>query len=99
MSNLPTFEEFEQRKNKEGYEQVLVREWGPNVANDQHTHDFDASGLVVQGEMWIECADRTLHMLPGESFELARGTPHSERYGPEGAVYWAARRSVPVTAG
>ena len=29
----------------------------------------------------------------GQPFELARGTPHSERYGPEGATFWVARKN------
>ena len=79
---MPTFAEFEGSQQAQGYEQVLERTWGPLHETGEHTHDFDASGLVVDGEMWIDCADRKLHLLPGDTFQLARGTPHSERYGP-----------------
>ena len=37
--------------------------------------------------------DETRHLLPGDTFQLAHGTPHAERYGPEGAIYWVARRN------
>jgi hypothetical protein len=42
--------------------------------------------------MWLQVGDDTQHIPTGGTFELARGTPHSERYGSEGTVYWVARR-------
>jgi hypothetical protein len=43
--------------------------------------------------MWLTCHGQTQHLLPGDTFELARDVPHDERYGPEGAVYWVARKN------
>jgi quercetin dioxygenase-like cupin family protein len=71
---------------------VLVRRWDPGTVLETHVHPFDASAVVVQGEMWLVTGDDTRHLFAGDSFELARGTPHSERYGSEGATYWVARR-------
>ena len=68
--------------------------WVPNATVDEHTHPFDAKALVVQGEMWLTVSGRTEHLLPGGTFELPANLPHSERYGPEGATYWVARRNV-----
>jgi quercetin dioxygenase-like cupin family protein len=48
--------------------------------------------LVTQGEFWLSCEGHTRHLKPGDTFQLARGVPHDERYGPQGAVFWAARR-------
>jgi hypothetical protein len=48
--------------------------------------------LVVAGEMWLTEGDATRHLRAGDRFELARSAPHAERYGAEGATYWAARR-------
>ncbi len=45
--------------------------------------------------MWLTVDDQTQHLLPGDRFELEHGTPHSERYGSEGATYWVARRNRP----
>ena len=58
-----------------------------------HTHSFAARALVVQGEMWLTVGERTQHLKPGERFELEPDVPHAERYGPEGATYWVARRN------
>jgi hypothetical protein len=42
--------------------------------------------------MWLTEGDTTRHLHAGDRFELARSVPHAERYGAEGATYWAARR-------
>ncbi len=44
--------------------------------------------------MWLGGAEGTRHLHPGERFTLQRQVPHDERYGPEGATYWAARRNA-----
>ena len=37
--------------------------------------------------------DGVQHLLPGDCFTLQRQVLHDERYGPEGATYWVARRN------
>ena len=87
-----SFAEFESRAKAQGYSEVLERTWQPGQVVAEHSHPFDASAVVVQGEMWLMVGDATQHIVPGGTFELGRGTPHSERYGSEGAVYWVGRR-------
>lgn len=36
----------------------------------------------------------TLHLREGDCFELPHSAPHAERYGPQGATYWVARRNA-----
>ncbi|MCY7317612.1 MAG: cupin domain-containing protein [Ramlibacter sp.] len=87
-----SFAEFETRLKAQGFDEVLERNWEPGQVAGTHTHPFDANAVVVQGEMWLTVGDATQHILSGGTFELARGTPHSERYGSEGATYWVGRR-------
>jgi mannose-6-phosphate isomerase-like protein (cupin superfamily) len=87
-----SFTEFESRLKARGYDEVLERRWDPGTVLETHVHPFDANAVVVQGEMWLVTGDDTRHLLAGDSFELPRGTAHSERYGSEGATYWVARR-------
>lgn len=75
-----------------GFDEVLERAWAPGVVIETHTHDFEVDAWVVRGEMWLSCQGRTAHLRPGDRFRLAREVPHAERYGPEGAAYWVARR-------
>lgn len=88
-----TFESFERRKLSEGYDEVLVREWAPGFANDLHTHPFDTDAVVAQGEYWLTMDGRVTHLGVGDTFQVARHVEHSERYGPQGAVFWAARKN------
>lgn len=86
------FTEFERNARSQGYDEVLERHWEPGQMVPIHSHPFDASAVVVQGEMWLTVGADTRHIGTGGTFELARGTPHSERYGSEGATYWVGRR-------
>ena len=86
------FVDFERSARQRGFDEVLERRWAPDTELGTHVHPFDASALVVQGEMWLTVHGATRHLLPGDTFELDRGTPHTESYGAQGATYWVARR-------
>jgi hypothetical protein len=90
--DLPTLPQFEAAARHEGYDEVAERIWPANVVVETHEHPFAVKALVVAGEMWLTEGSTTRHLLPGDRFELARAAPHAERYGAEGATYWAARR-------
>lgn len=93
MDHLPTFADYQARALAAGFDEVLERQWPPGAVLDDHEHLFALQALVVRGEMWLSVAGQTRYLLPGDSFELARGVPHAERYGEEGATYWVARRN------
>ena len=90
--DLPTFAQFEAASRAAGFDEVLERRWAPDTVLDMHTHPFAVQAVVTEGEMWLSCGGETLHLRPGDRFELAREQPHAERYGAEGTVFWAARR-------
>lgn len=87
------FETFKQEKLAEGFDEVLERRWEANFENEVHTHPFDTSALMVQGEYWLYIGDNVRHLRAGDRFQLARDVPHKERYGPNGATFWAARKN------
>ena len=89
---LPTYAEFEATARAQGFDEVLERVWGPGLELATHSHTFDVSALVTQGEFWLGCGEQTRHLQTGDRFELKHSEPHSERYGPQGAVVWVARR-------
>ncbi len=89
--NTPTLESFTAQSMDEGFDEIVVREWSPNLLLDTHTHPFDVSAYVVQGEYWLTVGDDVKHLQAGDFFRLARNVPHAERYGPQGATVWVAR--------
>jgi len=90
--NHPSLAEFEAAARREGFDEVAERIWPANTVVESHQHPFAVKALVVAGEMWLTEGDATPHLRAGDRFELARSAPHAERYGAEGATYWAARR-------
>ncbi len=91
--NLPDFDTFSRQARADGFDEVLERSWAPLTVLDTHTHPFAVQALVTQGRMWLTINGQTQALQRGDRFELARDVPHEERYGPEGATYWVARRN------
>lgn len=91
--NAITFDTFRSQALNEGFDEVLEREWAPLTELATHTHPFSVKARVSRGEMWLTVGNTTQHLLAGDAFELAREVPHAERYGPQGAAYWVARRN------
>ena len=87
-----TFQAFEAQARAQGFTDVLERRWAPLTVLGTHDHPFAAKALVVEGEMWLTHGAATRHLRAGDTFELDAGVPHDERYGPDGATYWVARR-------
>ena len=88
-----TLAEFETRALAQGFDEVLTREWAPGQVVGTHSHPFDVSALVVRGGLLLSVDGQERHLSAGQPFELPRGVPHEERYGPEGATFWVARRN------
>ncbi len=89
-----TFEQFRDDMLAAGYDEVLERPWAACAETPVHTHPFEARALVVQGEMWLtEQGGTAQHLQAGDRFHLQANTPHQERYGPQGATFWVARRA------
>ena len=93
-----TFSAFEIEALARGFDEVLERKWAPHAVQGSHTHPFAVDALVVQGEMWLTVDDVVRQLGPDDAFALDANVVHSERYGAEGAVLWAARRNASGTA-
>ena len=91
-----SFQAFEAQALTRGFDAAVARDWAPGTIVPTHTHPFAVKAVMVQGEMWLTMEGRTRHLKPGDWFELAAEVPHDERYGPEGATYWVARRHAQV---
>lgn len=94
--NTPDLPTFEADALARGFDEVAERAWPANAEAPTHTHPFSVDALVVQGEMWLTSHGATRHLVAGDSFRLDHDVEHAERYGPQGATYWAARRNAPA---
>ena len=94
MSTIPSFDAFASQARAQGFDEVLERQWAPDTVLDTHTHPFAVQALVVAGEMWLTVGADTQQLRAGDPFTLDREVPHAERYGPQGATYWVARRNT-----
>ena len=92
----PTFQQFEANARAQGFDQVLELNRAADTLLDTHSHPFSVSARIVEGSLWLTVGEHTRHLQAGDSFELDADVTHSERYGAEGARYWAARRMKPV---
>jgi quercetin dioxygenase-like cupin family protein len=90
--NRVTFEAFEAEARAQGFDEIVERKWDPDTVVQPHTHPFSVRALIVQGEMWLSIGNDVRRLGPGDEFTLDREVAHAERYGAEGATYWAARR-------
>lgn len=84
--------EFEAALARDGYEAV-ARSMQPNTVNPDHTHDFDARVMVLEGAITIGRSSGSHTYGPGEWCEVAAGELHSEQVGPLGVSYVAGRRN------
>jgi hypothetical protein len=94
MDQNSSYQTFQDQALALGYDEVVDRAWAPDTVVDEHTHAFAAKAVMVEGEMWLSVNGQTQHLQVGDGFELEALVPHSERYGPQGARYWVARKAL-----
>jgi len=78
--------QFKQQLQEQGYGEAQTLEFEANLDSDMHTHDFPAFVLVTGGEFTLVTEDGSVTHQPGESCQLAAGTPHAEKTGAAGAT-------------
>jgi quercetin dioxygenase-like cupin family protein len=86
--------DFEQKCAAEGYGEIVDRTMEAGKFNPEHTHEFDACVMVVEGEMTIARNGEGETFRSGDICTLAAGTSHTEQCGPAGARYLAGRRHM-----
>ena len=83
---------FERELQAEGYSDVVDRRMEPNQANPEHSHEFDARVMVLEGSITIGRDGGEHTFRAGDSCAISAGTLHTEQCGPEGVRYLAGRR-------
>ncbi len=76
-----------------GWADPVATEYPPDDQPAMHAHDFDATVLVLEGELQMTFEDRVEVLAPGEKCVVAAGTQHSEQTGAAGARGLLATRA------
>ena len=83
---------FVAERRAEGFQEFLERDLPPGAGLEEHSHPFDAQGLVLEGRFTVASAAGLQDCGPGQAFALGSGVPHTEAAGPDGARLLIARR-------
>ncbi|MFC3226313.1 cupin domain-containing protein [Marinibaculum pumilum] len=83
---------FEAQLAADGFE-ILPRDLAAGTVVPDHVHDFEVRALVTGGAIDIIRDGESRTYRAGEIFTVARGEPHAERIGPDGARYIVGRRA------
>jgi quercetin dioxygenase-like cupin family protein len=84
--------EFTAQAMEDEFDEIIQRDWAPNLVIQKHSHAFDARVQVSKGQVSLELESGTQTFEAGQSFYIPRGTEHAEHYGPDGATFWVARK-------
>ena len=84
--------DFETELRAQGYREIVDRRMDAKTTNLEHSHEFDARLLVLEGEMTVVCDGEERTYRAGDTFAMTADRRHTERCGPEGVRYLAGRR-------
>lgn len=76
---------------RDGYA-VAERALPAGPAIHEHTHDFHAKAMILEGSFTLTVGGKATTFGPGEVFTMPAGIEHAERPGPEGVRYIAGRK-------
>jgi quercetin dioxygenase-like cupin family protein len=65
---------------------LAVIELDPGAVVDEHSHENEQLGVVLQGTITFRVGDEQLELGPGETWCIPGGTPHEATAGPDGCV-------------
>ena len=83
---------FETELKRDGYDEILTGTTQGPKHNAEHSHPYDVKAMVIDGAITLAWEGQTQTFRPGEIFIMARGCPHTETFGPEGAVTLVGRK-------
>lgn len=85
---------FREHLARDGFDKVGVVKWEAGKASEGHVHDFDVFGMLLEGAMTVETDVAAMACQPGDTFEVAANTPHTETVGVDGATVLIGRRAI-----
>jgi len=83
---------------RDGFTEVLQRDFPAHSALAEHHHAWDARLLVLAGELQLARDGGTVRFGVGQWCEVPCGQLHAEHYGAEGTTLLIGRRYPAATA-
>ena len=83
---------FETELKRDGYDEIVTGTTQGPRHNAEHSHPYDVKAVVIDGAITLAWEGNTQTFRSGEVFTMARGCPHTETFGPEGAVTLVGRK-------
>ena len=83
---------FEADLARDGFTEVVQRDYPVGHSAGEHGHHFGVRGLVLSGEFIITMGGRAHHYKAGDVFAVAADTLHAEDVGPNGVKLVAGRK-------
>jgi quercetin dioxygenase-like cupin family protein len=83
---------FETELKRDGYDEIVTGTTQGPRHNAEHSHPYDVKAMVIDGAITLAWEGNTQTFRSGEVFTMARGCPHTETFGPEGAVTLVGRK-------
>lgn len=84
--------DFEAKLRADGYTEIETQTLEPRPAKGEHGHPFAIRGLVLAGTFVVTQDNQRTAYQPGEVFAVAKGHPHDESIGPDGARVLVGRK-------
>jgi len=77
---------------RQGFAHTYVWEDGPDTHYPDHTHPGETAHIILRGEMTLTTAKGSSTYRVGDRCDVAAGTVHSARMGPQGCRYLIGER-------
>ncbi|HXZ19923.1 MAG TPA: cupin domain-containing protein [Candidatus Acidoferrales bacterium] len=79
--------ELERKLRAEGFRRTYVWQDSPHTHYPAHTHASLTAHIILDGEMTLTVAGESRTYRSGERCDVAAGTVHAARMGPQGCRY------------
>jgi quercetin dioxygenase-like cupin family protein len=83
---------FRETLQAQGYDAPSVVDLEADKFVADHTHEFSAYALIVEGQFTVTTPKGPTTCNTGDTFSLASGIMHSEQAGPQGAKALVGRK-------
>ncbi len=77
-----------------GFPAPAVIEREANLVTSDHSHEYSACALILDGEISVVTGQGTTTCHAGDTFSLDSGITHHEEYGAQGARILFSRREA-----